>query len=192
MLRCYPVVVFLALMLEGCSPQSLVGVEELAPDSVLAEEWIQIRLKPKVESEDGDQRLFIITLAPNNTVRASRIFVNFLDPSGDLEMSDPEVNEESVRTERLSTETALEVRRQLARLRPETLSANWSFAFAPDCPGMSSHPDNVAAVSFARDERTGGMFLLERPCTTIGAARVLNLINDVSSKMGIWTPSLTR
>jgi hypothetical protein len=61
----------------------------------------------------------------------------------------------------------------LAVFRPRRLSKDRPFTFLPDCPEMSSHPDNVLVVSFSRRTGEGALFLLERSCSKTSAMKAL-------------------
>jgi hypothetical protein len=50
---------------------------------------------------------------------------------------------------------------------------------------MSSHPDNLLVVEFSKSEREGGLFLLERRCTSRQAAIALQLVNEVRSELPV-------
>jgi hypothetical protein len=173
--------------ISGCSPSSLVGVDELASDATLAGEFIELRLKARVA--DDVSQILRITVTPDNSVRVSRETLRYSDRRVAL----PKSEEEVALAKRLSPEQARALRRKLSIFRPAKLSAEIPFAFVTDCPGMSSHLDNVLVVFFSDGRGKGATFLLERSCDTSGAAKALRKAEDIRSTlpMRVSFPKLT-
>ena len=171
--------VALGFALGGCSSGSLVGADELPSDERLASETIEVRVKSR-EDDSGTHRLLRMQIAPSNVVTLSTELVRFKDYG-----APPNVVVESKRTGQLTPLRAAQARRTLAPLHPSNLGSDWPFAFLSECPGMSSHPDNVLIVEFRKTANDGGLFLLERRCDEAQAVQALQLAEAFRSHLPV-------
>lgn len=178
MLRLSVLAAALSIALTSCSSESLVGADELPTDQVLALETVEARLK--TSHDGGGYRVLQMRIEPNDAFTLSRSLVRFMGYG-----QSPAVALEEERTGTLTSQGAVNARRRLAALRPLELSPEWPFAFVEDCPGTTSHPDNILVVEFSKGKQEGGVFLLERGCASKQAAKAMQVVNDVRSGLPI-------